>query len=85
LTKQFRGVISSVDQSIQPIAEEAIRVYADLDNVNHDLKPGMKARMTILLKPDANAAYASPSPVKSASTTPSSVGARQVELPPLPR
>jgi multidrug efflux pump subunit AcrA (membrane-fusion protein) len=85
LTKSFRGVISSVDQSIQPIAEEAIRVYADLDNSGHELKPGMKAKMTILLKPDANAAFASPSTVKSVSNTPSSVGARQVELPPLPR
>jgi len=80
--KQFRGVISSVDQSIQPVAETAVRIYADLDNADHLLKPGLKAKMTIFLKPEANAAFASPNPVNQASTTPTDVGARQVELPP---
>ena len=83
--KQFRGVVSSVDQSIQPIAETAVRIYADLDNPEHELKPGLKATMTIALKPEGSVSYASPSPVKQASTLPSSIGARQVELPPLPR
>ena len=83
--RQFRGVITSVDQSIQPVAETAVRIYADLDNPEHLLKPGLKAKMTIFLKPEGNAAFASPSPVNQASSTPSSVGARQVELPPLPR
>ena len=58
--KQFRGVISSVDQSIQPVAETAVRIYADLDNPNHELRPGLKATMTILLKPEAVASLASP-------------------------
>ena len=85
LTKQYKGVITSVDQSIQPVAEEAVRIYADLDNSNHELRPGTKAKMTIFLKPEGTAALASPSPVNQASSTPPSVGARQVELPPLPR
>ncbi len=85
--KQFRGAISSVDQSIQSVGETTVRVYADLDNPNHDLKPGLKATMTIMLKPEgAAASVATPSPVRSASVPlPSSSGNRSVELPPLPR
>jgi RND family efflux transporter MFP subunit len=83
--KQFRGVISSVDKSIQAVGETTVRVYADLDNPTHELMPGLKATMTILLKPDGVASFASPSPVKSASSVPTSVGSRQPELPPLPR
>ena len=30
--KKFRGVVTSVDQSIQAVAETAVRIYADLDN-----------------------------------------------------
>lgn len=81
--KQFRGVISSVDQSIQAVGETTVRVYADLDNPNHELKPGLKSTMTILLKPDANASFTAPTAVKSANSLPE-VG-RSVELPPLPR
>ena len=82
--KQFRGgVISSVDQSIQAVGETTVRVYADLDNPNHELKPGLKSTMTILLKPDANASFTAPTGVKSANSLPE-VG-RSVELPPLPR
>lgn len=77
--KQFRGVISFVDQQIQPIAEEAVRVYADLDNANHELRPGLKCTMTIFLKPEGNAAVAAP-----AGGSQANVGARQAGLPPLP-
>jgi RND family efflux transporter MFP subunit len=72
--KQFRGVIKSVDQSIQPVAETAVRIYADLDNANHELKPGLKATMTIMLKPEGTSTYA-----------PANVGSRQADLPALPR
>jgi RND family efflux transporter MFP subunit len=83
--KHFRGVISSVDRSIQPIAENAVRIFADLDNPDHELWPGLKATMTISLKPEGNAAVASPTRSNQVSSTTPSVGARPVELPPLPR
>jgi RND family efflux transporter MFP subunit len=79
--KQFRGVVTSVDQQIQAIGETAVRIYADLDNPAHLLKPGMKATMTILLDSEERAGFASPSSVKEASTTASGVGS----LPSLPR
>lgn len=83
--KQFRGVISFVDDSIQAVAETAVRVYADLDNPTHELKPGLKASMTILLKPEGAASLAAPGRSNQANVTPTGVGARQDELPPLPR
>jgi RND family efflux transporter MFP subunit len=83
--KQFRGVISSVDQSIEAIGETAVKIYADLDNPNHELKPGLKATMTIFLKPEASVApVAGPAPLDPAAT-PTNIDARRVELPPLPR
>jgi len=69
--KQSRGVITAVDQSIQPIGEQAVRVYADLDNPNHELRPGLEATMTILLKPDGSTGLAGVP--------------NQAELPALPR
>ncbi len=68
--RKFKGVISSVDQSIQPIAEQAVRIYADFDNPDHFLKPGLKATITIKFKPDGTATYANPRPVNQASSTP---------------
>ena len=82
--KQYKGVISAVDQSLQAIAEEAVRVYADLDNSQHELRPGMKATMTVMLRPEG-AALASPAPGTQAASVSSGVGGRQAELPPLPR
>ena len=78
--KQFRGVIKSVDLSIQPVAESAVRIYADLDNANHELRPGLKAAMTIFLKPEGTAAFAPAGGGRGLS-----VGSRPAELPPLPR
>ena len=71
-------MISFVDQSIQPVAETAVRIYADLDNANHELRPGLKATMTIFLKPEAPP----PSPRRRPPGRP---GVRQAGLPPLPR
>jgi RND family efflux transporter MFP subunit len=47
--KRYRGKITFVDPQIQPIAEVAVRIYAEFDNPEHDLRPGAKAAMTILL------------------------------------
>ncbi|WP_435006245.1 efflux RND transporter periplasmic adaptor subunit [Tundrisphaera lichenicola] len=76
--KQFRGVISFVDQSIQPVAETAVRIYADLDNASHELRPGLKCTMTIFLKPES-ATVAAPA-VRSTD----GVNVGQAGLPPLP-
>jgi RND family efflux transporter MFP subunit len=84
--KQFRGAISAVDDSIQGVGETTVRIYADLDNPDHELKPGYKAVMTIALKPETGTSYASPGPRNNqASSTIPSVGARPLDLPPLPR
>ncbi len=67
-------MISSVDQSIQPVAETAVRIYADLDNPDHELRPGLKATMTIILKPEGTASYRPPRPVNQANAAPTGVG-----------
>ena len=36
-----------------------MRIYADLDNPDHELKPGYKAVMTIALKPETGVSYTS--------------------------
>lgn len=50
--KKFRGVISSVDPQLQAIGENGVRVLADIENPNHELRPGLKATMTFFLKPE---------------------------------
>jgi len=71
--KKFRGKITFVDPQILPEVDTAVRIYAEFDNQNHELLPGMKARMTIYLgQEDAPTA---PAPA---------VGARS-SLPALPR
>jgi RND family efflux transporter MFP subunit len=80
---QFKGVISSVDQRIQAIGETAVKVFADLDNPSRLLKPGMRVTMIINLEAEG-AVLASPV-IKEASSDPSGVGSRQIELPTLPR
>lgn len=47
--KRFRGKITFVDPQIQPVAETARRVYAEFDNKDFELSPGLKASMTIFL------------------------------------
>jgi RND family efflux transporter MFP subunit len=71
--KKFRGKITFVDPQILPEVDTAVRIYAEFDNQNHELLPGMKAKMTIYLTPDAPAAAPAPT-----------VGARS-SLPALPR
>jgi len=50
--KKFRGKISFVDPQIQPVAETAVRIYADFENKDHELRPGLNATMTIYLDPE---------------------------------
>jgi len=54
--KRFRGKITFVDPYIQPVAETAVRIYAEFENKDHELRPGMKAQMTIYLTPEGAAA-----------------------------
>jgi RND family efflux transporter MFP subunit len=50
--KQFRGKITFVDPQIQAIAETAVRIRAEFDNPNFELRPGLKVQMTIYLNQD---------------------------------
>lgn len=69
--KRFRGVVTFVDPSLQAIGETGVRVYAEIDNPDHELRPGLKAVMTFFLKPETT------TPLGSASAT--------SDLPSLPR
>ena len=50
--KKFRGKITFVDPQIQAIAETAVRIRAEFDNPDFDLRPGLKVQMTIYLNAD---------------------------------
>lgn len=47
--RKFRGKITFVDPSIQAIAETAVRIHAEFDNLDHELRPGLKGVLTIYL------------------------------------
>jgi len=72
--KKFRGVVTFVDPSLQAIGENGVKVFAEIDNPTHELRPNLKATMTFALKPEG-------------TTLGNSADARvrQAELPPLPR
>jgi RND family efflux transporter MFP subunit len=53
--KLFRGKITFVDPQIQPVAETAVRIYAEFDNKDHEIRPGSKATMTIYLGSEGQA------------------------------
>jgi RND family efflux transporter MFP subunit len=54
--KRFRGKITFVDPQIQALGERATRVYAEFENPNFELRPGLKVQMTIFLSPQDVAA-----------------------------
>lgn len=58
--KRFVGKITFVDPQIQPIAETAVRVYADFENPTHELRPGFRSTMTIFLNSEGAAAAPAP-------------------------
>jgi len=60
--KTFRGVIKFVDPQIQAIAENAVRIQAEFENPELEMRPGLKAAMTIYLGDDEVAARPSPRP-----------------------
>lgn len=63
--KRFRGKITFIDPEIQGIAETTVRIYAEFDNKDFELRPGYKATMTIFLNPVEN----TPTAVGSRVTT----------------
>jgi len=52
--KTFRGKITFVDPQIQPLNETAVRIYAEFDNKDHEIRPGLKATMNIYLGSESN-------------------------------
>ncbi|MDR3634809.1 MAG: efflux RND transporter periplasmic adaptor subunit [Isosphaeraceae bacterium] len=58
--KRFVGKITFVDPQIQPVAETAVRVYADFENPTHELRPGFRSTMTIFLTGEGAAAAPAP-------------------------
>ncbi len=66
--KRFRGKITFVDPQIQPVAETAVRIYAEFDNKDKELQPGLKGVMTIYLTPDSAPPAAAPAPTVGSRT-----------------
>lgn len=60
--KTFRGKIVFIDPQIQAIAETAVRIRAEFENPELELRPGLKAAMTIYLTDDAQAAAPAAAP-----------------------
>jgi len=52
--KHYRGKITFVHPTIQPVAENAVRIRAEFENPG-DLRPGLMVQMTIFLNPDVAA------------------------------
>jgi RND family efflux transporter MFP subunit len=50
--KKFLGKITFVDPQIQAIAETAVRIRAEFDNPDFQLRPGLKVQMKIYLNTD---------------------------------
>jgi RND family efflux transporter MFP subunit len=47
--KRVRGKITFVDPQIQPVAETAVRIFAEFENKERELSPGLKGTLTIYL------------------------------------
>ena len=65
-SKRFRGKISFVDPQIQPEGETAVRIFAEFDNRDHELRPGLKGTLTVYL--NTSGAAAAPAPAVGART-----------------
>ncbi len=77
--KKFRGKVTFVDPSLQTIAENGVKVFAEIDNPKHELRPNLKATMTFYLKPETTV------PLNPGGAPPANLGARPLDLPTLPR
>jgi RND family efflux transporter MFP subunit len=64
--KRYRGKITFIHPTIQPVAETAVRIRAEFENPG-DLRPGLMVQMTIFLTPDVAAEGAqAPGPTRTA-------------------
>jgi RND family efflux transporter MFP subunit len=54
--KRFRGKITFVDPQIQADIGEEVRIHAEFENPNLELRPGLRVQMTILLGNEVAAA-----------------------------
>ncbi|HMB07288.1 MAG TPA: efflux RND transporter periplasmic adaptor subunit [Isosphaeraceae bacterium] len=66
--KKFRGKITFIDPQIQPVAETAVRIYAEFENDGRELSPGLKGIVTLYLAGDGGAGV--PAPTVGARTKP---------------
>ncbi len=86
--KKFRGVVTFIDPQVQAVNETALRVYAEIKNPTHELRPGYKGTLTVFLNSGGSAPAArnerpaAAEPVIPTSTVSAPASA---ELPPLPR
>ena len=71
--KRFRGKITFVDPEIQAVAETAVRVYAEFDNKDFELRPGLKGTLTIYLNAERTADRATV-PAVGSRTAPGDAG-----------
>jgi RND family efflux transporter MFP subunit len=56
--KRFRGKVTFVDKEIQADGESAVRVYAEFENKDQSLSPGLKGSLTIFLNSESAASPA---------------------------
>lgn len=68
--KRFRGKITFIDPQIQPVAETARRVYAEFDNKDFELSPGLRGSLIIYL----NSGGGAPAPAVGARTPSNGIG-----------
>jgi RND family efflux transporter MFP subunit len=66
--KKFWGKITFVDPVLQPVAETAIKIHAEFENKDRELKPQLKGVMTIYLTPDSAPPAQAPAPTVGART-----------------
>ena len=72
--KRFRGKITFVDPQIQPIGETAMRIYAEFENKDFELRPGLKGTMTVYLNSDDPWPTPAVSPAAGVEAAPTGVG-----------
>jgi RND family efflux transporter MFP subunit len=69
--KRFRGKIQFVDPQLQPVGEDGVRIFAEFDNRDHEMRPGLKGTLTIYLNTEGAAPAA---PAVGARTAPVGIG-----------
>jgi RND family efflux transporter MFP subunit len=68
--KRFRGKITFVHPEVQTVAEEGVRVRAEFDNPDFELRPGLMVQIKIFLTPELNTAGSQVSDATPTARTP---------------